>query len=94
MEFLEFETEDGNVTVNMERISYVQEADDPEQTVMVMVDGEVFTIDQAYENVSGFLMWVADGRPENCEECGRPLTEHEEEDELVAMDKVPEEEQN
>lgn len=83
MEFLEFETGDGNITVNMERISYIQEADDPEQTIMVLVNGETFTIDQDYEHVSGFLMWVADGRPESeekCPDCGGLLSEHDDTD--------------
>lgn len=82
MEFLEFETDDGDITVSMERISYVQKSENPEQTVMVLVDGETFTVNQEYESVSGFLMWVADGRPDldKCPDCGESLSEHDDDD--------------
>jgi hypothetical protein len=80
MEFLEFETEDGKITVNMEHISYLQETDKTEQTILTLSDGEVFVVNDGYENVSGFLMWVADGRPDldHCPDCGGELVEAEE----------------
>jgi len=77
-DFAEFETETGKVMVNVDRVECVLAQDNGLEAVICMIDGDKYFVKDTYENVSNFIFWVADGRPdldhdENCPDCGGPL---------------------
>jgi len=81
-DFIEVKTKNGAVMINLEDISYLEKAitigfgNSEDQTLLVLKSGKSLIVLEPYSDVSNFVCWVADGRPdlgcsdEACEDCG------------------------
>ena len=83
--FVEFETNKGMMTFNVDEIEFIQSANSGTEATIQLKSGLSFAVLEPYETVSGFTQWVADGRSEHehdeeCPDCGGPLEEMPEEE--------------
>ena len=79
-DFVEFNTDAGPTTFNVDEIESIESKNSGSSATINLKSGVPFDVLEPYEDVSSFVMWVADGRPdyghdENCPDCGGELEE-------------------